>query len=117
MPRKQIDKVARNLHAIDTEFDPVRPPPRCQQQLSFFGEHAQPPDAKAFADYLVPLHKTRWFVYAKRPFAGPKAVLAYLSRHTHRVAISSWRLIACDDRRVTFKGKATRSKGPVGRRP
>ena len=54
----------------------------------------------------------RWFVYAKRPFAGPKAVLAYLSRYTHRVAISNRRLIALDERRVTFKVKDYRIDGP-----
>jgi Putative transposase/Transposase zinc-binding domain len=50
-------------------------------QLRFFGAHAHLADAKAFAAFLTPLRKTRWFVYAKRPFAGPKAVLAYLSRY------------------------------------
>jgi hypothetical protein len=59
-------------------------------------------DAKAFAAFLAPLRNKRWFVYAKRPFAGPKAVLAYLSRYTHRVAISNRRLIALDQRHVIF---------------
>jgi hypothetical protein len=57
-------------------------------KLQFFGAHAHLADAKAFAAFLASLRKTRWFVYAKRPFAGPKTVLAYLSRYTHRVAIS-----------------------------
>ncbi len=52
------------------------------------------------------------FVYAKRPFAGPKAVLAYLSRYTHRVAISNRRLIAADAEAVTFKVKDCRIDGP-----
>ena len=64
--------------------------------------------------FLAPLRKTRWFVYAKRPFAGPKAVLAYLSRYTHRVAISNSRLIAADATGVTFKVKDYRVEG---RRP
>jgi hypothetical protein len=81
-------------------------------QLRFFGAHAHLADAKAFAAFLAPLGKTRWFVYAKRPFAGPKAVLAYLSRYTHRVAISNRRLIALDERRVTFKVKDYRIEGP-----
>jgi hypothetical protein len=63
-------------------------------KLRFFGAHAHLTAAKAFAAFLAPLRKTRWFVYAKRPFAGPKTVLAYLSRYTHRVAISNRRLIA-----------------------
>src|SRR3974390_1239172 len=63
-------------------------------QLTFYGAHAALRNAKAFAPYLRPLQRTRWFVYAKRPFAGPKPVLAYLSRYTHRVAISNRRLIA-----------------------
>jgi hypothetical protein len=80
-------------------------------QLQFFGAHAHLADAKAFAAFLAPLRRKRWFVYTKRPFAGPKAVLAYLSRYTHRVAISNRRLIALNDRRVTFKVKDYRIKG------
>jgi len=81
-------------------------------RLTFFGKHAQLADTKAFAKFLKPLKATRWFVYAKRPFAGPKAVLAYLSRYTHRVAISNRRLIAADARSVTFKVKDYRVEGP-----
>jgi Putative transposase/Transposase zinc-binding domain len=81
-------------------------------QLRFFGTHAHLADAKAFSAFLAPLRSKRWFVYAKRPFAGPKAVLAYLSRYTHRVAISNRRLIALDERSVTFKVKDYRIEGP-----
>jgi hypothetical protein len=81
-------------------------------QLRFFGTYAHLADAKAFAAFLAPLRKKRWFVYAKRPFAGPKAVLAYLSRYTHRVAISNRRLIALNERHVTFKVKDYRIEGP-----
>ena len=81
-------------------------------RLQFLGSHTHLADAKAFAAFLAPLRKTRWFVYAKRPFAGPKAVLAYLSRYTHRVAISNRRLIALDQRSVTFKVKDYRIDGP-----
>jgi len=81
-------------------------------QLQFFGAHAHLADAKAFAAFLAPLRSKRWFVYTKRPFAGPKAVLAYLSRYTHRVAISNRRLIALNERRVTFKVKDYRIEGP-----
>jgi hypothetical protein len=81
-------------------------------KLQFFGAHAHLADVKAFAAFLGSLRKTRWFVYAKRPFAGPKAVLAYLSRYTHRVAISNRRLIALDERSVTFKVKDYRTEGP-----
>jgi len=65
----------------------------------------------AFAAVLKPLRRTNWFVYAKRPFAGPKAALAYLSRYTHRVAISNARLIAHDGRGVTFRYKHYRTDG------
>ena len=68
-------------------------------KLQFFGEHAHLADADAFAAFLAPLRTTRWFVYSKRPFAGPQAVLAYLARYTHRVAIANRRLIAADDER------------------
>ena len=54
---------------------------------------------------------SEWVVYAKRPFAGPAAVLAYLSRYTHRVAISNRRLVAFDERGVTFRWKDYRAKG------
>src|SRR5437016_7953182 len=80
--------------------------------LRFLGSHAHLADAKTFAAFLAPLSKKRWFVYAKRPFAGPKAVLAYLSRYTHRVATSNRRLIAVDQRSVTFKIKDYRIEGP-----
>jgi len=73
--------------------------------LQFFASHAHLADAKVFAAFLVPVRKKRWFVYAKRPFAGPKAVLAYLSRYTHRVAISNSRLIKADASSVTFQGQ------------
>ena len=62
----------------------------------FFGGHVALADTKAFSAYLAPLRRTEWVVYAKRPFGGPQAVLAYLSRYTHRVAIANSRLIACD---------------------
>lgn len=80
-------------------------------QLQFFGEHAPLADAAAFADWLAPLRECEWVVYAKRPFAGPAAVLAYLSRYTHRVAISNSRLVALDERGVTFKWKDYRAEG------
>ena len=81
-------------------------------KLVFFGAHAHLAGDKAFAAFLAPLKRTRWFVYSKRPFAGPKAVLAYLSRYTHRVAISNRRLIAADANNVTFKVKDYRVEGP-----
>jgi hypothetical protein len=80
-------------------------------KLMFFGAHAKLSEPEAFADFLAPLKKTRWFVYSKRPFAGPKAVLAYLARYTHRVAISNSRLIAADANSVTFKVKDYRIEG------
>ena len=69
------------------------------------------PTPTRFADWLAPLRDCEWVVYAKRPFAGPAAVLAYLSRYTHRVAISNRRLVALDERGVTFRWKDYRAKG------
>jgi hypothetical protein len=80
-------------------------------QLKFFGEHIDLADADAFADWLAPMRQCEWVVYAKRPFAGPEQVLAYLSRYTHRVAISNSRLVALDDRGVTFHWKDYRAHG------
>ena len=61
-------------------------------QLQFFGEYTALADPATFARWLAPLRTCEWVVYTKRPFAGPKAVLEYLSRYTHRVAISNQRL-------------------------
>ena len=81
------------------------------QQLQFFGNHVPLTDIQAFATYLAPLRKAEWVVYSKQPFGGPEAVLAYLSRYTHRVAISNSRLIAFDNAGVTFRWKDYRIKG------
>ena len=83
----------------------------CSGQLQFFAEYAALADASAFTEWLAPLREVEWVVYAKRPFAGPAAVLAYLSRYTHRVAISNSRLLALDERGVTFRWKDYRAKG------
>jgi hypothetical protein len=80
-------------------------------RLSFFGDHLHLADAQSFAAYLAPLRKADWVVYAKRPFGGPEAVLAYLSRYTHRVAIANSRLIAFDKQGVTFRWKDYRADG------
>ncbi len=78
--------------------------------LKFFGQFAALADAQAFTTYLAPLRRAEWVVYAKRPFGGPQAVLTYLSRYTHRVAIANSRLIACDRANVTFRWKDYRAK-------
>jgi predicted Zn-ribbon and HTH transcriptional regulator len=78
-------------------------------RFQFFGDHAALADPQAFAVYLAPLRRTEWVVYAKRPFGGPQAVLAYLSRYTHRVAIANSRLIAHDRTGVTFRWKDYRA--------
>jgi hypothetical protein len=80
-------------------------------ELRFFGEHAELADPTRFSEWLLPFREVEWVVYAKRPFAGPAAVLRYLSRYTHRVAISNSRLIAHDERGVTFRCKDYREKG------
>ena len=81
------------------------------KQLQFFSRYAPLADPQAFATYLAPLRKAEWVVYAKRPFGGPEAVLAYLSRYTHRVAIANSRLIAFDQQGVTFRWKDYRVEG------
>jgi len=79
-------------------------------QLAFYGEIAHLSDSKAFRIYLAPAHKVNWVVYAKKPFAGPQAVFKYLSRYTHRVAISNRRIIHYDTDTVTFRYKDYRAK-------
>jgi Putative transposase/Transposase zinc-binding domain len=80
-------------------------------ELQFFGKLARLADPQAFAAYLRPLYNKKWVLYCKRPFGGPKQVLRYLARYTHRVAISNRRLLACDEKGVTFKWKDYRLEG------
>ena len=80
-------------------------------ELKFFGNHVRLANAQAFAAYLAPLRNSKWVLYCKPPFGGPKQVLRYLARYTHRVAISNRRLIACDNNGITFKWKDYRRKG------
>jgi hypothetical protein len=74
-------------------------------RLAFFGSATHLAERRAFLRHLMPVRKKRWVVYAKTPFAGPQAVLAYLSRYTHRVAISNRRLLAFDETGVTMRYK------------
>ncbi len=80
-------------------------------KLQFFGELAELSDTAAFERFLSPMRRIDWVVYAKKPFAGPESVLAYLSRYTHRVAIANSRLLTADEHHVTFKCKDYRLKG------
>ena len=82
-------------------------------RLAFFGKIHDLHRREAFAARLAPLKRKKWYVYTKPPFAGPEAVLAYLARYTHRVAISNSRLIALDERGVTFRYKDYRRNGPA----
>jgi len=79
-------------------------------RLEFFADHAGLTEPARFNAYVAALRKVEWVVYAKRPFGGPGAVLAYLSRYTHRIAIANSRLVAFDGTRVTFKWKDYRAK-------
>src|SRR5277367_1918776 len=81
-------------------------------QLKFFNTHAGLADKRTFKKFLAPLRRVKWVVYCKEPFAGPKQVLRYLSRYTHRVAISNRRLVAADDGGVSFRWKDYRIEGP-----
>ena len=85
-------------------------------RLAFFGDLAALADRTAFTARLAPLRRREWVVYAKRPFAGPEAVLAYLARYTHRVAIASSRLVSLDERGVTFRWKDYRADGQARRK-
>jgi len=79
-------------------------------RLEFFADHAGLAEPARFKAYVAALRKVEWVVYAKRPFGGPGAVLAYLSRYTHRIAIANSRLVAFDGTRVTFKWKGLPAK-------
>jgi len=82
-------------------------------RLSFFGELAGLADPKVFQAHLAPLRRAEWVVYAKPPFGGPAAVLAYLARYTHRVAIANSRLLSLDDHAVRFRWKDYRTADPA----
>jgi hypothetical protein len=82
-------------------------------RLAFLGEIQNLHRREVFAAHLAPLKRKKWFVYSKPPFAGPEAVLAYLARYTHRVAIANSRLLALDARGVTFRYKDYRRNGQV----
>ena len=124
-PKCQATAARRWLEARQTDPLPVRVLSRLFRRLfletlcdayhagklQFFGDHHPLVEAKRFAGWLTPLRQCEWVVYAKRPFAGPAAVLAYLSRYTHRVAIANSRLIGLDERGVTFKWKDYRAEG------
>src|ERR1700686_156287 len=81
-------------------------------RLKFFNTHIGLADKRTFRRFLAPLRRVEWVVYCKEPFAGPQQVLRYLSRYTHRVAISNRRLIAADDGGVSFRWKDYRIEGP-----
>jgi len=80
-------------------------------RLAFFNDLTPLADHDVFDAHIAPLRKIQWVVYAKKPFGGPKAVLAYLARYTHRIAISNSRLVAFDGANVTFRWKDYRAKG------
>jgi hypothetical protein len=81
-------------------------------QLKFFNTHAGLADKRTFKRFIGPLRHIKWVVYCKAPFAGPQQVLRYLSRYTHRVAISNRRLIAADDTGIAFRWKDYHINGP-----
>jgi Putative transposase len=81
-------------------------------ELKFFNSHAGLADKQTFKRFIAPLRHIEWVVYCKRPFAGPEQVLRYLSRYTHRVAISNRRLVAADDDAIAFRWKDYRVDGP-----
>jgi hypothetical protein len=80
-------------------------------ELQFFADLSKLKHANAWRAYLPPLRKSEWVVYAKKPFAGPQQVLAYLARYTHRVAIANSRLLDLDGSHVRFRWKDYRESG------
>ena len=83
-----------------------------RDRLTFFGDHAALADTKAFKRFLAPLRTSQWVVHTKDPFAGPEQVRSYLSRYTHRVAISNRRLVSAHNNGIAFRWKDYRIEGP-----
>jgi len=107
LPVKALSRLFRRLFLAQLQraFDAGK--------LQFFAQLEHLADAHAFARYLAPLHSAEWVVYAKRPFAGPKQVLRYLGRYTHRVAISNKRLLAMQMARCPSTGRTIRTAQPT----
>ena len=99
LPVRVLSRLFRRLFLkqLQAAFDSGR--------LSFFSSLQPLQDPQAFAEYLAPIRKSQWVVYAKRPFGGPEQVLAYLGRYTHRVAISNNRLLSMQQGKVSFRWK------------
>src|SRR6516164_4481785 len=81
-------------------------------QLTFFNTHAELAKKTTFKRFIAALRRIHWVVHCKAPFAGPEQVLRYLSRYTHRVAISNRRLVAADNTSIAFRWKDYRINGP-----
>ena len=107
LPVRVLSRLFRRLflEALQKAFD--------EQKLQFFSELKALSDPQEFARYLKPLESREWVVYAKPPFAGPEAVLAYLARYTHRVAIGNQRLQSFDNDQVTFQWKDYRHRNRI----
>ncbi len=95
-PKKAISKTFRKLFTkyLEKAFK--------KGELEFHGDTAPLSDKKEFNRLMGKLRSTEWVVYSKEPFAGPEKTLQYLSRYTHRVAISNHRIINVQDGKVTF---------------
>jgi len=104
LPVRVLSRLFRRLY-LETLRDAFE-----HNQLQFFGECLPLKEEKTFLVWLNSQRKIDWVVYAKRPFSGPEAVLAYLSRYTHRVAIANSRLVSMDNDTVSFKWKNYRVK-------
>jgi len=105
LPVRVLSRLFRRLFLRDLEAL------HAAGELQFFGDLTLLQDKHTFATYLAPHRASKWVVYAKRPFAGPSQVLAYLARYTHRVAISNSRLISLADGKVSFRWKDYRQAG------
>ena len=110
-------KALFTVFALLSELESLRPTVRALEkahadgQLEFFGELAPLSDPACFAAYLAPLKNRKWVVYAKAPLSGPRQILEYLGRYTHRVAMANSRLRKLEDGQVTFDWKDYRD-GP-----
>ncbi len=99
LPVRVLSRLFRRLflHHLETAF--------ATGALRFFAAQRHLHEPAAFRRHLAPVRDTEWVVYAKRPFAGPRQVLDYVGRYTHRIAISNNRLLAIDGGEVRFRWK------------
>ena len=105
LPIKKLSAVFKGklLSSFEEAFD--------SNKLKFVGQISHLSHPGFFKDLMIECAKNNFVVYAKKPFAGPKAVIEYLGQYTHRIAITNYRLVCIEDEEITFKCRDSENPG------